>query len=62
MELVIIALTNADVIMRVVANRCRTAARVRNSALHAKWGEYELRDVDEIIRITGQLLSDHIAG
>jgi uncharacterized protein YutE (UPF0331/DUF86 family) len=61
-EQIIIELTKAGVITGVTANRCRTASRVRNSALHAKWGEYTLADVDEVLRITGQLLSDHLDG
>jgi hypothetical protein len=35
---------------------------VRNHALHAQWGEFSLEDVEDVMRLTHQLLIEHLAG
>lgn len=55
-------LVNANVISPLVAKLCRFASGVRNHALHAQWNEFTLAEVDQVIRLTGQLLVDHLDG
>ncbi len=51
-------LQKADVVNSILAKRCRVAADVRNKALHAKWNEFELDDVNSVLQLTRKLLSD----
>lgn len=54
-------LDKQQVITGILAKRCRVAAGVRNHALHAQWNEFSLEDVDEVVRLTHHLLSEHLA-
>ncbi len=47
-------------ISSIMAKRCRVAAGVRNHALHAQWDKYSLEDVEDVIRLTHQLLTEHL--
>ncbi len=49
-------LNRADAISGVIAKRCRAASDVRNAALHAQWERFTLADVDEVLRLTAQLI------
>lgn len=62
LENLISTLTKDDVITSIVAKRCRAAAGVRNGALHAQWGGVTIEDVDSVIRLTRQLLSECLSG
>jgi hypothetical protein len=55
------ALVQSDTITGIVAKRCRAAAGVRNSALHANWEEFTLDDVGAVVTLTRELLSQHMA-
>jgi uncharacterized protein YutE (UPF0331/DUF86 family) len=58
---IISELDKRDVITGVMAKRCRVAAGVRNHALHAQWDELSLEDVGDVIRLTHQLLTEHLS-
>jgi hypothetical protein len=62
MDSIITDLDKKGVITPILAKRCRAAAGVRNAALHAQWNAVKLDDVDSVIRLTRQLLSDHLSG
>jgi uncharacterized protein YutE (UPF0331/DUF86 family) len=59
---IISELDKRQVITGILAKRCRVAAGVRNHALHAQWGEFSLEDVEDVMRLTHQLLIEHLAG
>lgn len=59
---IISGLAGNGTITGVVAKRCRAAAGVRNAALHANWDGFTLDDVGEVIRLTRQLLEEHLGG
>lgn len=61
LDSVISALDQKDVITSIVAKRCRAAAGVRNGALHAQWDRVTLGDVDTVLHLTRELLSNHLA-
>jgi hypothetical protein len=61
LDTLITALDQSDVITSIVAKRCRAAAGVRNDALHAQWDTVTLKDVESVLRLTRELLSDHLA-
>ena len=50
-----------DVILDVTAKRARVGADVRTSATHAQWREFAEGDVQETIRITRELIEQHLA-
>jgi uncharacterized protein YutE (UPF0331/DUF86 family) len=56
------ALKAAGVLTPVKANRCEAAAGLRNKALHAKWAEYDLKDVGSVIRTTRELIEEFLSG
>ena len=58
LDSLITTLTQDDVITSIVAKRCRAAAGVRNATLHAQWDQVTIEDVDSVIRLTRQLLSE----
>jgi hypothetical protein len=60
MDSLVTSLDKKGTITSVVAKRCRAAAGVRNHALHAQWDKFSLEDVDAVIRLTRQLLSEHL--
>jgi uncharacterized protein YutE (UPF0331/DUF86 family) len=55
-------LDSKGIITGIMAKRCRVAAGVRNRALHAQWDEFSLTDVEDVIRLTRELLSGYFAG
>lgn len=61
LDQVISTLVKEDVITGIVSKRCRTAAGVRNAALHADWEAFTLGDVEDVIKLTRQLLEEHLA-
>jgi uncharacterized protein YutE (UPF0331/DUF86 family) len=56
------SLRASGVLTPVKADRCDAAAALRNMALHAKWDEYDLRDVGSVIRTTRELIEDFLSG
>lgn len=54
-------LAKKDVITSIMAKRCRVAADVRNHALHAQWDKFTLADIDDVMRLTHELLTEHLA-
>ena len=54
---IITELTNKGVLSAVKAKRARSAAGVRNKAMHAKWDEFDLDDVNSLIRFTDELIT-----
>lgn len=60
-DLIISDLAKKDVITSTMAKRCRVAAGVRNHALHAQWDELSLSDVDDVMRLTHEFLTEHLA-
>jgi hypothetical protein len=61
LDTLITELDQRDVITSIVAKRCRAAAGVRNGALHAQWDTVTLEDVESVLRLTRELLSDRLA-
>jgi hypothetical protein len=59
---IISELSKRQVITGILAKRCRVAAGVRNHALHAQWTEFSLEDVEDVMRLTHQLLIEHLSG
>lgn len=55
-ELIIDNLTKANAWTSVKAKRIKAYAAVRNKALHAKWEEFEHRDIGELIKGVRELL------
>lgn len=55
-EVIIDNLTKANAWTSVKAKRIKAYAAVRNKALHAKWDEFEHRDVGELIKGVRELL------
>jgi hypothetical protein len=58
---VISNLDKKQIITSILAKRCRVAAGVRNHALHAQWDKFSLADVEDVMRLTHQLLTEHLA-
>jgi hypothetical protein len=54
------ALAKSQVISATKAKRARTGAHVRTKATHAQWDEFDAEDVKETVRLTRQLLDDHL--
>lgn len=52
------ALVKSDVFTSVKAKRLKAYAGVRNSALHAEWDKFDIKDVGELINGTRELI-DH---
>jgi uncharacterized protein YutE (UPF0331/DUF86 family) len=61
LDQVISELDKKDVITSLMAKRCRTAAGVRNHALHAQWDELSPDDIADVIRLTHQLLTEQLS-
>ncbi|MGO4416439.1 hypothetical protein AB4Z27_26070 [Cupriavidus sp. KB_39] len=51
-------LVKKGVLTLVKAKRWRAYAGIRNSALHAQWNDFELRDVADLIRGTREIIDD----
>lgn len=56
MEQLIDDLALQGIISLVAARRFKGASALRNKALHADWDAFNLRDVDEVIATTGQVV------
>lgn len=56
LELVIDDLVKAGSITPVKAKRWKSYAGVRNSALHAQWDDFDIRDVGEMIKGTREII------
>ena len=54
---IITELANKGVLSAVKAKRARSSAGVRNKAMHAKWDEFDLDDVNSLIRFTDELIT-----
>lgn len=54
-------LARVGVFNSVRAKRVKGYAAVRNSALHARWDEFEIRDVGELIAGTRSLIEEHLS-
>ena len=61
LDAVISSLKREGVITKIVAKRCRATADVRNAARHADWDAFSLGDVEDAIKLTRQLLEEHLA-
>lgn len=59
-DLMIDYLAKADVFTTIRAKRIKAYAAVRNKALHAKWDEIQLRDVDDLIKGVRELLESYL--
>jgi hypothetical protein len=53
-------LVKANVLQLTKAKRLKGHATVRNSALHAEWNEFDIKDVGELIKATRDLITDHL--
>jgi hypothetical protein len=62
LEDVINLLASQDVITAQQSKQAKVAAHVRTKATHAQWGEFDLSGVEDTIKITRQLLADHLGG
>ena len=60
LEPLIDELTKAGVFTPVKAKRIKGFAGVRNHAFHAKWEEFDVRDVGELIKGTRKLIKEYL--
>jgi hypothetical protein len=60
LDTLISELTKQNVLTAVKATRARAAARLRTSAAHAQWEEFEVRDVGPVIEFTRELIKAHL--
>ena len=60
LDTIISALQTNGVINKVEAKKLRFFAGIRNAALHASWGEFELTDVEDLIAGTDDLVATHL--
>lgn len=56
LETLISELTKQNVLTALKAKRARAAAGLRTSAAHARWEEFEIRDVGSVIEFTRELI------
>lgn len=61
LDMIISALVTKGVITKLESKKFRVYADIRNSALHASWDEFELPDVDDLIRGTEELVVRHMS-
>jgi hypothetical protein len=54
-------LNKREIISNNVAKRCRAAAGLRNSALHAQWDEFTIGDVQATVLLARELIAAHLA-
>ncbi|MFQ5957292.1 MAG: hypothetical protein ACE5KK_05925 [Candidatus Brocadiales bacterium] len=55
-ESLIDGLVDCDAVTPVAGRRLKSVASLRNKALHAKWDEFDIRDVGEAVRTTRELV------
>lgn len=60
LEPLINALVKANVLTSVKGRRVKAYAGVRNHALHAKWEQFEISDVGELIKGTRELVENYL--
>jgi hypothetical protein len=60
LDALISELVKKQVLTKVKANRARSAAGLRTSALHAHWDEFEIGDVKPVIEFTKELIEAHL--
>ncbi len=59
-ENIINALASDGVLNQTKVKRAKVGAHVRNKATHAEWEQFDLRDVQDTIDITRELISTHL--
>lgn len=59
-EPIVEELKKADVFNAVKAKKIKHLASIRNHALHAEWGEFDIRDVGELISGTRDLIEEFL--
>ena len=57
---IISKLKSAGVIDKAVVERCRATASVGNETLHANWEGLSLEEIMDVIRLTRQLVQEHL--
>ena len=60
LELLIDDLVKADILTGVKAKRVKSAAGVRNHALHAEWDDFDIKDVGGMIETLRELVGDYL--
>jgi hypothetical protein len=60
LDYLITELTKPPVLTATKAKRARAAAGVRTKATHAQWTEFDAADVESTIKLTRELLDDHL--
>ena len=60
LEAIINALVKRGVITATKAKRAKSAAHVRTKATHADWDAFDLKDVDDTINFTRELITAHL--
>ena len=60
LETTINDLVKKGVITATKAKRAKAAAHVRTKATHAEWNEFDLKDVNETIKFTRELIAAHL--
>ena len=60
LENLISTLVKTNTISQIKAKRARTAASVRTSATHARWEDFDIKDVNTTIDFTEELISVHL--
>ena len=56
----IAGLQKSQVFSGMKAKRARAEAHVRNKATHAQWNEFEAGDVESTVKLTRELLDEHL--
>ena len=62
LENLINTLTHQSVITGQQSKQAKVASHVRTKATHAQWDEFDLAGVEDTIKITKQLLREHLGG
>lgn len=60
LDTLINALKSENYIGKVKANRCKSAAAIRNAATHADWDAFEISDLTDTISLTRELLDEFL--
>lgn len=60
LEPLIEKLVTGNVIPRVKAQRLKSHATLRNRAMHAEWGTFDIKDVGSMIDSTRELVADYL--
>jgi hypothetical protein len=62
LENLINTLAHQSVITGQQSKQAKVASHVRTKATHAQWDEFDLAGVEDTIKITKQLLREHLGG